>query len=344
VGLAACEFPTSVPQWDQTWEVPGERVSVSVAELLPADIRITPDSSAFETDAPGTSISFSLADMCGSVCTVANGLTVPKPEFRDTITTTSALPGDLVSTTLTGGSLNATIAHNLSFDPLRPSTDPANPRGFLVVDVTSNGNVVAHDSIDGNDTSFPSGSSLSPSLDIQPVEVSGSLDIRIIIYSPSGDPATIDTADTLGVNVATATLQFSEATINASSVTIDPVTTPIDFPELESDNALLDHIQSGSLLLDVSNPFSVTGNLDIAFQGSTTPVQRTLAINTGTYADSVSFTGTELRSLLSSGAVDLVASGSVSASGGAITVTPTQELVLDSRFRLVMLIGSSEDM
>lgn len=342
VGLAACEFPTEPPKWDQTWQVPGETVTVSVADLLPAGIDLTPDSSAFETDAPGTTIVLSLSEMCGGACDAANGFSVPKPEFTDTITTSSALPSDLVSAQLSGGSIDATLGHNLSFDPLRPSTDPSNT-GYLTVRVTSNGNLVAFDSIDGADTPFDSLTTLTPNLQIQPVQVTNNLDIQIVIYSPQGDITPIDTSDTLGVSVATSTIQISEATVNASSITIDPNSTSMDFGGVDS--TLVDQIQSGALLFDISNPFTVTGTLDVSFQGSGfLPIQRSLTISQGTYADSLAFTGDELRSILGSDAVDLVASGSVSASGGTVTVTPAQELVLDNQFRLVLLIGSTEDM
>jgi hypothetical protein len=343
VALAACEFPTEPPKWEQTWKVPGESITVSVAELLPAGVALTADSSAFVTDAPGTTLSLSLTELCGSACEAAHGFSVPKPEFQDTLRTTSALPGDLVSATLSGGSLNATLAHTFSFDPLRPSQDPANPRGYLVVRVTSSGNVVAFDSIHGDDTGFPSGTTLSPGLTVNPVAVADSLDIEVAIYSPQGDNATIDTTSTLTVDVATSTLEISEATVNASAITIDPVTTVMDFGGVDS--TLVERIQSGALLFDIANPFTVTGTLDVSFQGpSFTPIQRTLSIAQGTYADSIAFSGDELRSILGGEAVDVVASGNVAAAGGTVTVTPTQRLVLDNEFQLVILIGPTEDL
>ncbi len=343
VALAACEFPTEPPKWEQTWKVPGESITVSVAELLPTGVDLTADSSAFVTDAPGSSLGFSLGDLCGSACEAAHGHSVPKPEFEDTLRTSSALPGDLVSATLSGGSLNATLAHTFSFDPLRPSQDPANPRGHLVIRVTSSGNVVAFDSISGDDTAFPSGTSLSPDLSVNPVAVADSLGIEIVIYSPQGDNATIDTAATLSADVATSTLQISEATVNASSIAIDPVTTTMDFGGVDS--TLVERIQSGALLFDIANPFTVTGTLDVSFQGpGFLPIQGSLAIQQGTYADSINFDGDELRSILGGDAVDVVASGNVAAAGGTITVTPTQRLVLDNEFKLVILIGPTEDL
>ncbi|MFO7894127.1 MAG: hypothetical protein R6U63_10345 [Longimicrobiales bacterium] len=342
VALAACEFPTEPPKWDQTWVVAGESITVSVAELLPAGVRLSHDSTAFETDAPGTSISFSLAEMCGTACTTADGFTVPKPEFHDTLTISSALPGDLVSATLAGGSFDVTMGHNLSFDPLRPSMDPANPRGEILIRVTSNGALVAYDSISGDDQAFAPGTTLSPTLSVLPVEVTNNLDIEIAIYSPEGDTTTIDSSDTLGVTLAPSTIQIAEATVTASAITIDPVTTTMDFGGVDS--TLVDRIQSGAIRFDVTNPFTVTGTLDLAFQGLTPAIQRTLPINQGSYAQRLEFSGSELRAILGSDAVDVVASGGVSASDGTVTVTPTQRLVLENEFELVVLIGPLEDL
>lgn len=341
VALAACEFPTEPPKWDQTWVVPAESISVSVAELLPDGVGLNADSTAFEADVPGTSISFSLADVCSS-CAVLNGLPAPKPEFSDTIETSTSLPADLVSATLAGGSLDATLGHNLSFDPLRPSSDTTAPRGYIVIRVTSNGNLVAYDSIDGADTAFPGGTTLTPTLAVQPVQVSNALTVAISVYSPEGDEVIIDTSDTAGVSLPSSAVEVSEATVSASSISIDPVTTTMDFSDLDS--TAVERVQSGSILLDIANPFDVSGTLDVTFEGGIAPIQRALDVTQGTYSDSLAFTGSELRSMLGANPLDVVATGTVSAPGGTITVTPTQQLMIRSDFKLVVLIGPTEDL
>lgn len=341
VGLAACEFPTEPPRWDQTWVVPGDSITVSVAELLPTSVGLSDDSTAFEAVTPATSGVFSLSQMCPE-CSAFNGTTVAKPEFDVTLNTAGSLPADLVAATLAGGSLSATLEHNLSFDPLRPSTDPDSPRGHMVIRVTSAGNTVAYDSISGYDRAFPAGTPITPTLAIQPVVVTDSLGIAISLYSPAGDPTEIDTSDTLGITVAESTVRISEATINVSDVTIDPVTTPMDFAGVDS--TLVERIQSGALLLDVTNPFSINGTLDVAFQDDFPSIQRSLTVVQGSYPDSLTFSGPELQAILGSDAVDVVASGTVTAPDGTVTVTPTQRLVLDTGFRLVVLIGPTEEL
>jgi hypothetical protein len=344
VGLAACEFPTEMPRWEQTWEVPGERITVSVAELLPAGVTISDDGASFVTDAPGTSLQLTLSEMCPTACAPFDGMVAPKPAFGDTITTSTALPADLVSATLSGGSFSATMAHNFNFDPLRPSVDPDNPRGFIVVRITSNGNVVAEDSIDGADRAFPEGTSLTPSLLVQPVTVTDTLDIEIRIFSPAGDNTTIELSDTLGITVDPSTLEIAQATVNAASLTIDGEESTMDFGGV--DDALVERVQSGVLVVDVSNPFTVTGSLDMTFTLPFRTIQRSLAIAEGSYQERLEFSGDELRDLLGSETVGVTTSGTIAASGagGTVTIDPTQVLTLDNDFELVVLIGPTEDL
>lgn len=344
VGLAACEFPTGLPQWEQTWEVPGERITVSVAELLPTGVDISDDGASFVTEAPGTSVRFSLSDMCPTECAALDGSFAPKPAFGDTIVTTTTLPADLVSATLSGGAFSATMAHNFNFDPLRPSQDTANPRGYIVMRISSNGFVVAEDSIHGDDQAFPEGTSISPELLIQPVDVTDTLQIEIQIYSPAGDPTTIELADTLGVTLDPSTIEIAEATVNAASVPIDGEPVTMDFAGMDS--TLVDRVQSGALVFDVSNPFTVTGTLDMTFNLPSGAIQRSLTVAEGEYQERLEFDGSELRDLLGSETVELVTSGTIAASGagGTITINPTQVLTLDNDFELVVLIGPMEDL
>ena len=340
LGLAACEFPTEPPRWEQTWVVPGEEVSVSVAELLPTGIFISADSSAFVTTAPAASLQFSLANLCGSTCDPLNGQLAPKPAFSDTFSTTTTLPADLVSAELVGGSFSTSLTHNFNFDPLRPTDDPAGPFGYIVAEIRSAGAVVAYDSIDGADQDFPTGSTLNPSLAIQPVTIDNLLTIEIRISSPDGDPVVIDTSDSLSVSVAPSAVEIGEATVSVGTVTLDSTSTAVDFGV---DSASVERIQSGALRFDISNPFTVTGSLDLTFGGITPAIQRTLTLQEGTYEERVDFTGDELRSILGSETVELFTSGSVTATGGTLTITPTQALTLNNEFELVVLIGPTED-
>ncbi len=337
LGLAACDLPTDTPHWDQLWVVPVDGIRVNAVELLPSTVSVNADSTVFITETPQASIQLSLAQLCPE-CGVQDGLKTSKPEFSHTVTTNTTLPAELVSAKLAGGSFQATMEHSFNFDPLRPSADPGAPRGYLVVRVTSNGSVVAYDSISGNDVAFPGGTPLSPNLQIQPVDVSSSLDMEVFVYSPQGDSVTIQASDTAGVTLSPSTVEISEVTIDGTTISIDPVNTSMDFGDLDS--VALERIQSGALLLDVSNPFPVTGTLDLTFQGLAPQIHRTLPLQQGSYQERLEFSADEIRSIIQAGTVDVWATGTVG-SDGDITLTPDQELSVDSELELVVLVGST---
>ena len=342
IGVLAvgCDYPTEVPAWEQTWVVPVERIQIGVAELLPAGIDVNADSSEFLAQTPEASVSADLASLCGTPCVVASGLEAPKPEFRDTLTTSTSLPAEVVSATLAGGTVAGALAHDFNFDPLRPSADPGAARGYIVIRVTSAGSLVAYDSIDGADQAFPASVTLTPTLDIQPVEVTGTVDIAIALYSPEGDTITVDATDTVGIRFASSTVRIAEATIEAADLAIDPVATTLGFGSIDS--TTVERVTGGALRFGVQNPFDITGTLDMAFSGDFPTFQHQLAVQSGTYTQRVEFAGEEVREVLRAGEAEVQASGSATAPDGTITVTPSDVMILDSEFELSVLVGSEQ--
>lgn len=339
-GLGACEFPTEPPRWDTTWQVPVESIVVGAAELLPPGVEVSPDSTAFTTETPEASIRVSLAELC-TLCVVFDGIRTPKPEFGDTQTTSTTLPSELVAATLAGGSFDAVMGHSFNFDPLRPGSGAGAPTGYIVFRVTSNGAVVAYDSISGDDTAFPPGTTLTPDLTVQPVQVAGSIDLEVLIYSPEGDSVTVESSDTAGVTLNPSTIQIAQVTIDAASITIDPVDATMDFSGVES--TAIDHVQAGALLLAVDNPWDVTGVMDVTFQPPTPSIQRTFTLDPGSYQERIEFSASEIRSMLSAGEVGVRATGTVSSSG-TLTLTPMDRLQVDGALELVVLVGDTEDL
>lgn len=335
----ACDVPTEPPSWTQTWQVPADSITVGVAELLPADVTLNADSTAFQADVPGVTMQYTLSELCPSCPT--GSVIAPKPAFQETLSSSTPLPEDLVSAMLAGGSVNASFDHTFSFDPLRPSSDPTAERGFITVRITSAGNVVASDSISGEDQGWDSTITLVPDLPIQPGLVEDSFAIELVVYSPAGDETEFSTSDELTLDFGTSTVLASEVTVAASSVAIEPVSTTFNFSGVDS--TLVDQVESGAIIFDVMNPFAATGTLDVAFQGSFPTIQRTVSVSQGTYADTVAFSGPEARAILGADGVNVEASGSVSATGGTLTVTPTQRLVLDPVLEIVVLVGSGEE-
>ena len=337
-GLAACEFPTEPPRWDTTWQVPVEAIRVRATDLLPASVDVNADTSAFVTETPEASIRVALSDLC-EVCLLLDGVRTAKPAFTDTQSTSTSLPSELVSATLAGGSFDLVMGHSFNFDPLRPSSDPGAPTGYILFRVTSSGAVVAYDSISGDDTAFPSGTTLTPTLAVQPVQVSSTIDIEVVIHSPEGDSVTVEASDTASVRVDPTVVEIAQVTIDAASITIDPVSTTMDFSGIDS--TAVDHVQSGALLVSVANPWDVAGTLDVTFQPPTPGIARSLELSPGNYGDRIDFSVSEIRSMLNTGQVGVEATGSVSATA-PLVLTPAQTLQVDADLELVVLIGDTE--
>jgi hypothetical protein len=337
LSVAACDLPTEPPRWEQTWVIPAEPLSVSVAELLPASVTLSEDGALFRVATTPVAVSASLADMCGS-CAALDGTTAPKPGFTATLNAVSPLPGGLLGAALAGGSVEVVLEHDFDFDPLRPSADPAQ-RGYLLLTVTSNGALVAGDSISGEDTAFPAGAPLTSSIPVQAVTVSGALELEIRIYSPPGDEAQIRASDTLGVTMPVTLVDVLEATIHATDLDLGATVETLEF---DLDESLLDRVRRGALRFDVHNPFQVTGSLELRLDVGARVIDRSVAIEPGDFSRRIELSGTDLRDILGAAAVTVTTTGSVSAAGDMLTVRPSQELVLEPSIEVVLLMGGQE--
>jgi hypothetical protein len=339
VALTACDVPTSPPQWDQTWVVPAEDMSLSVAQLLPTGVALSSDSSAFVVNIDGLSDSFTLGEFC-SACVFLNGLTVPKPAFDTTLTTTETLPADVVSATANAGQFSLTIQHNFSFDPLRPSpSDPTNT-GFMIIAVRSAGRLVAYDSIDGSDAdgAFPPNTPRNVVVGITSGPLADSLSIEFRINSPAGDPTTINTSQGLFVTLHPGTLEISQAEVAISDVTANGTPSTMDLSGLP--DYIVKRVESGALRFTIDNPFDVGGTFTLTLTPPTgSPVVKTLDIVPGASTPSVDFTGTELQGLLGQQTVHITTTGVVSATGGTVTVTPDQVMTLQTNLEIKNLVG-----
>lgn len=336
LAVAACDVPTAPPMWEQTWAVEGEDIVLGAAELLPAGVTVSPDGTEFQAQTGSAGISATLGEMCP---TCGDQVTTPKPAFTHTIALTAALPAALISASATGEAFAVELAHNLGFDPLRPSSAAGAERGFIVIEVTSGGALVGRDSISGDDTAFGSSNVLTPVVPIQPVNVTNVLDIDVLVYSPAGDSAFLQSSDTLGIQLLPSNVTASEVTVEAAALTVDAPAAQLSLAGVDS--AMVSRVQSGALRLNVANPFDLTGTLDVRFEMGTESIQKSLTLSTGTYSTSIDFTGAEIRTLLATGDVPVTAAGTLSAADGALTLRPTDVLVMESLLELVILVGGS---
>ena len=338
LAVVACDYPTEPPMWEQTWVVPGEDIVVGVADVLPAGVGLTAAGDAFEATIDGMSVTLTLGDMCTN-CAALNGLTMPKPSFEHTFTTTLSLPASVQSATTTGDAFSVSATHDLSFDPIRPGA--ASERGFLIIEVSSDGAVVARDSISGDDVAFPAGVALERTLPIGSVDVTDPLDVRVVIHSPVGDETEIDTSEALTVELQPAVVTFSEATVAVDEIVVDAAAAELDLSGVDVE--LSDRIQSGGLALDIDNPFGLEGTIDLAFDLGSSTLEKSVVLVPGASSVSVVFTAAELQAILEAGIVDVRAIGTLGAPTGVITVRPGQAMVMESLLEVVILVGGRRD-
>lgn len=339
VAMAACDIPTSAPEWDQTWVVPGEDMSMSVAQLLPSGVSLASDSSAFVVNINGMSDSFTLGEFC-SACVFLNGLVFPKPAFDTTLTTTEVVSSDLVSATTEPGQVSFTIEHSFSFDPLRPS--PSNPSntGFMTLVVRSAGRVVAYDSVDGADAdgAFPPNTPRDIIVPVTAGPLNDTLFVEFRLNSPAGDPTTIDTSQGLYITLNPGTLNISQADVRVSDMAVQGTPSSIDLSGLP--DFVVKHVQSGAIRFNIDNPFDVSGTFTLTLTPPNgAPVVKSLTITPGTTTPRVDLTGSELRSLLGQANVVLTTSGVVNATSGSVSITPHQVATLKTDLELTNTVG-----
>lgn len=344
--LAACELPTRLPNWDQTWLIPGDSASIGVSELLPSSGSVTMSSVggqpvfALTVAAPGA-YSETLGQIC-SACAAANGTTVPKPAFllRDSVSTT--LPSDVVAATVVSGTFTYTVTNNFSFDPIRPAAAGA-PYGSFVVTVLNGNTVVAHDSVNGQDFAMGKNGgtlqrTISVNLDNGPLALDGSapMYVRLALDSPQGDPVTINSSQSISIAFQPSPVSLSQAQVQIGSQSVNASQTSIDFTSV-SDQAVINRVQGGTIHLAIASPFGVQGTLTatIAAPG-TAPIVKSLPLTTAAQqTQDITLSADELRSLLGK-SVTLDVSGTVSSPSGTVTLTPTQQLKVNSTFQIIL--------
>jgi hypothetical protein len=329
----ACELPTAVPRVDHQWVVPAQSTTIAVANLLPAGVSILPDSSGFTVTLPAVTVTRSLSQDCPS-CATANGTTVPKPAFTASASANSSLPAGIVAATLTGGALRVAVTNNYNFDPLRPS---ATARGYAVIVVTNGGVQLGRDSVNGADVALPAGGTLDRTLSLAgAVTANAPVVVQVTLFSPAGDPVMMDASRTIVATVTPSGLTAASASISVSNKAVSSVTT-IDLSGI--DEAVTKRVDAGSLQLDITNPFNVTGTLALQFTSpGGQPITRNVALATGTSHPVVSFDQSEIRRLLGQ-TVTMTISGPVSSTGSAVVVTPKQAVVVTTRLDISLHTG-----
>ena len=340
--LAACDLPTEVPKspiLDLRWVVPSQSTRITVANLLPIDgsVTILPDSSGFAVTVAAASVTRTLSQDCAA-CVAANGFTAPKPAFVASASISTAVPADISTATLTGGTLQVVVNNGYTFDPLFPNPVAGTPTGYAVIIVSSAGNVIGKDSVNGATSKLPPGGSLSRTIPLLgTLTGSAPVVVTLSLNSPAGEPVRIDASRSISVTATPTGLRV----VNASVAVVNRrVTSSSTIDLTDVDSTIINRVQSGALLLTIVNPFTVTGTLTVELtpQGGAT-ITRTVALAAGSSTPPpITFTGAELKSLLGR-KVTISYAGAVNSTAGPVSISPRQAVVVTTRLDIKLQVG-----
>lgn len=358
LGVAGCDIvdlaSSSAPIFEQTWNIPVPGTSISVATLIPPGVTIyntpgvTPDdSSAFLFDINNFAIVRRAGDDCAP-CNTLHGTNAVKPAFVLTGGNTQPVPQDVISGAVLGGTLTITVTNNLSFDPLFVRTGPPpQTQGYMTLVIRSGSLVFGRDSVNGATTPFPAGGQLTRTIALTTGTVTANFTIDITVNSPAGDHnefinanGTVNVAATLDDNAAPPQPTLRVATVTMNVVNRSMASATGDSLPLDGlDESITDHVVGGELKMTITNPFGVTGNVNVNFgYAPSLAVTKPLAMPAGVAQErSVTLDQGEIRNLLGK-KVGLTIGGGVNSSA-PITVTPKQFISVANRMQLIIHTG-----
>ena len=338
--LSGCEYPTELPLFDVRWVIPIEETSISVVELLPANVDTA--NGNFELTVAPVSLSQTLGVLCPA-CIAVDGLTVPKPAFNLLYNQIGNLPTDVVSVDLVSGSISLAIQNNLGFDPINPAPAVTGTFSVTLYDADMSGRQLAQVILDGaNLDALPAGLTTVP-LTLAPGTISSTIFAEIDVVSPAGDLVLVNVASSFDVTVTVGTLAspilVSSATLDVDGQAVSLTPTQLDVGGIDTD--IVNRIQSGSLILDIQNPFGVGVNLSLDISGTGfSTIQRSVNIGTGaTSSVTISYSAADFQSFLGQTNVLVSGVGTVVSPGVPATVTPTQEVVIATSLDLTLEVG-----
>ena len=275
--LAACDYPTASPKWYTEWLVPVKTTHLMPTQLLPATVSAVADGSAFQVAVAPTTLARSLGQLC-SACGALSGQNVPKPAFTATLVDTLDLPAGVSSTALVGGTVSIAVTNGFSFDPLRPS---ATARGSLAFTLTSGTTTVGSLTISGSDTALPAGTTITRDVALSNGTVAGGLVATLTLSSPAGDVVRVDPSQSFGVTITPQSIRVTSVAVVVSQKAVSVQETTLDLSDV--DQALIDRVYGGTLVVAVDNPYTVTGPLSLTITGGglTSPITKALNLTSG---------------------------------------------------------------
>lgn len=327
LALGACDVPTAPPIFEPRLVIPETGTTLSVNQLLPASV--TAAGTSFRIDVAQSTVQRTLAQMCGGPCTALAGQVAPKPAFADSFALALDLPADVQSAILASGSVVVNLTHSFGFDVLRPHGAATN--GTATVTVRNAGRVLGTATID---QPFPSGTSITRTLVLAPGNLAGTIDVAVHLHSPAGGSVRIDPGTQFAITVTPQQIDVSQAAVRVQNRQVSAAAVTLDLTGIDS--ALRNRVRSGAIVLTVNNPLNVSGTLQIQFQGAAV-APKTFRVAPGRSTQRVEFSQQEIRALLGQRVtVNIAGPVTGTGTGGIVTVTPGQQVTVDTLLDLII--------
>ena len=337
LALGACDVPTEMPVVEQTWLIPTDSTTIGVDRFLPADVSAV--GSSFRLSVPATTFSRSLGEIC-PVCP-AGPVTAPKPAFVATLAGSAELPADLMSAALESGTVTVRIANGFAFDPLRPS---AGARGRIVTTITSDGGIVAADTVRGETSALAPGATLERVISvIHSARAAGALDVEVVLDSPAGDATTLAASQRVTVTATAGDILVSSARVVVSARDVSPDEVTIDVAEV--DEAIEERVQGGALVLRIANPFKASGSFTVRLSAPGFEIARPVSVAPGPEEQEqrLELSAFELQELLGREDVVLRLTGTATGADAGESLVVFPDMALRVAARIELRLRSSRD-
>lgn len=349
-GVAACDFPSEPPVFQQTWIVPADSVRVGVAELLPTNVALNGGGTAFVVTTQPANFSSTLGALCGqAACQSPGTVNAPVPAFTSTaaaLQNTIALPANVTMVDVAAGAtLTLAITNNLGFDPLRPNGVGNPPFGSIAITISNPGQT-ATTTFTGATQGLPNGATTNLQVPLPAGGYTGAITVSAAFDVPAGGNANLSASNGLSVTATLSNLTVTQANVMVANDSISTAPTELDLSDLE----FVDEVQSGGIIIQTMNPLSVNANVQVTLtapaQGGSPQVTivKNLAITGPNLGGSTTLTysQSELRSVLGKSGVSISIRGTASSAtpGDPVNVTPASAIVLKTLVSLVLNVGS----
>ncbi|HEY6826347.1 MAG TPA: hypothetical protein VI259_05795 [Gemmatimonadaceae bacterium] len=343
----ACDVPTSVPNWDMTWNFPASSVSIPVASILPNGVSLTPSGAAFQANVNAVTITRTLAQDCP---TCATGVAAPKPAYSSSVTSSPvSLPAGVTLATLITDTVYVTMVNRYQFDPINPGGGAAGAMTFVV---SSGAATLGTLSLSGPVSSIPAnGATTTVKIPVTGTVSSAGVSLRVDVNSPQGSTITLSNPANQQFTYTARIGGSAQGPVIASSASVS-LTSQIVRPsptDYKLDFGSADKADSALVFLTLSNPFNLTGTLNVNFLGCgdgqgnffdscqnfTILVSRQVPVASGTTTVTLHFGTPGTKALLNAKQISF--GGTVS---GTTPITPRQVVDVSTRFQLTMHTGS----